>query len=516
MVIADDEEIERKALSLLVQKEFPLISVVGLAENGVELLTLVEKTRPDIAIVDINMPGINGIDAVDLLRSRGVDTRFVVNTAYSDFEYVQRALSLKVDAYILKPQKRAEAIATIKKLCDSIDETRVDSQSQQQIRDLFGRIQPVMESEIMYSIFINDPAVNSLATWCEMHAVKWELGVMVTLLPADGGAILRGQEKVSLQRELHRALEASCTGLLTSTESSVNLLVFVSQKDSGNEERWHGWLQDVLQVLLEDLRRSCGLLMRAGVGRLYDSLRQMPESYHESLLALRATNSIQICFYKSDGVQDAHTAQLEELARLLAEDACHGRLSNLEKLLEENQRFLLANIVLLARLWDMCRAAIVEMGRGSVELRAFFRMVGHTLEQEPDGEKGLAHLSEKLCHLSTMLTSKRGANPYVVQAIQLIEEQYRRDISLDSVAAEISISPFYLSRLLKTELGQTFIEYLTQVRIQEAVRLARTTRLSIKEIAERTGYQNPTYFCRVFKKHTGKTIGDVRDQPRME
>ena len=89
MVIAEDEKIELKALNLLIQKEFPEISVVGLAENGLELVSLVEKLQPDMAIVDINMPGINGLDAVDILRARGVSTRFIINTAYNDFEYVQ-------------------------------------------------------------------------------------------------------------------------------------------------------------------------------------------------------------------------------------------------------------------------------------------------------------------------------------------------------------------------------------------------------------------------------------------
>ena len=70
MVLADDEEIELKALGLLIQKEFRDIDVVATARNGTELVTQVQRHQPDIAIVDINMPGISGIDAIDLLRSR--------------------------------------------------------------------------------------------------------------------------------------------------------------------------------------------------------------------------------------------------------------------------------------------------------------------------------------------------------------------------------------------------------------------------------------------------------------
>ena len=116
MVIADDEEIELKSLSLLIKKEFTDIRIVGLARNGAEMVSLIDQYKPDIAIVDINMPGINGIDAIQLVSSLNVPTRFIINTAYSDFEYAQRALSLKVDYYILKPQKRTDTVAVIRKL----------------------------------------------------------------------------------------------------------------------------------------------------------------------------------------------------------------------------------------------------------------------------------------------------------------------------------------------------------------------------------------------------------------
>ena len=98
LLIADDEEIECKALRLLVQKELPEIEVVGVARNGVELVSMAQKLRPDIATVDVNMPGMSGIDAIGLLSSCDLPTRFVICTAYDEFEYVHRALALKVDA----------------------------------------------------------------------------------------------------------------------------------------------------------------------------------------------------------------------------------------------------------------------------------------------------------------------------------------------------------------------------------------------------------------------------------
>ena len=120
LLIADDEEIECKALRLLVQKELPEIEVVGVARNGVALVSMAQKLRPDIATVDVNMPGMSGIDAIGLLSSCDLPTRFVICTAYDEFEYVHRALALKVDAYILKPERRDATAGTLRKLCAEI------------------------------------------------------------------------------------------------------------------------------------------------------------------------------------------------------------------------------------------------------------------------------------------------------------------------------------------------------------------------------------------------------------
>ncbi|MDO4323246.1 MAG: helix-turn-helix domain-containing protein [Lachnospiraceae bacterium] len=91
-----------------------------------------------------------------------------------------------------------------------------------------------------------------------------------------------------------------------------------------------------------------------------------------------------------------------------------------------------------------------------------------------------------------------------------METWFRKDISLIDSAESVGISPYYLSHIFKERTGQTFVEYLSQVRIEEAKRLCSDTTLSLKEISEQCGYLNITYFCKVFKRLTGKTIGEYR------
>lgn len=108
------------------------------------------------------------------------------------------------------------------------------------------------------------------------------------------------------------------------------------------------------------------------------------------------------------------------------------------------------------------------------------------------------------------------ADFYVSKTKQYVDVYFQRDLSLVECAADVGISPYYLSHIFKERTGQTFIEYLSEKRIEEAKLLALNERFTIKDIAERVGYLNTTYFCKVFKRVTGQTIGEYRKKNRRK
>lgn len=509
ILIADDEEIERKALCLLLQKEFPEIAIVAVACNGTELVSMLQQHQPDIAIVDVNMPGINGIDAIDLLRARGSKTHFIINTAYDDFAYVQRALSLKIDAYILKPEKRDTTIQTIRKLCRQIDTARENNHSQQQIRALFTRVHSVLESEIMYSLFIGEPAQENFETYCEMHGVSFEAGTVAALIPVMDSNRILSQEKAALRAVLDEELGNSCAYLVSVTEANICLLLFVEKRPLQEQRRW---INDVLRVTISKINRTLHLTVRAGVGSIYTKFPQMADSYRESLLALMMPAEDGIAFYSSQNT--VQSAEAETLVRLLREE-------NLQRISTELARMRLplqSSEGLATVLWQAVTEALQEETASIPGFSEQLERTASQLKELPIQADPTPALQEGLNRLAALISDKNTVSEsgYVGQALQYIEEHYAEDISLDLVAEKIGISPFYLSRLFKAERGESFVEYLTSVRMKNAVRLARETRLSIREIATRTGYASPTYFCRVFKKYTGSTIGDLRERIRKK
>ena len=102
----------------------------------------------------------------------------------------------------------------------------------------------------------------------------------------------------------------------------------------------------------------------------------------------------------------------------------------------------------------------------------------------------------------------------IEKAKSYIRDNYKKDISLDEVSREVDISPYYFSKLFKQETGGNFIEYLTEVRLRNARELLKDSGLSIKEICAESGYSDPNYFSRIFKKYEGMTPSEFRERLR--
>ena len=114
------------------------------------------------------------------------------------------------------------------------------------------------------------------------------------------------------------------------------------------------------------------------------------------------------------------------------------------------------------------------------------------------------------------LESKKQQRDLLIQAIGFIDEHYPDEsISLDRVARKVNISPNYFSAMFSQEVGQTFVEYLTNKRIGEAKRMLRQTDKRSSEIAFAVGYKDPHYFSFVFKKVSGCTPSEYRRGDRL-
>lgn len=115
IMLADDEGIVIDSLKFIIGKEFGGKCIVEYAKTGRSVIELAEKFRPDIAIMDIQMPGINGIEAMKEIRKNNANVLFIVMSAYDKFDYAKEAIKLGVLEYITKPMERTKIVSALKK-----------------------------------------------------------------------------------------------------------------------------------------------------------------------------------------------------------------------------------------------------------------------------------------------------------------------------------------------------------------------------------------------------------------
>ena len=281
MIIADDESIARKSLELFIQKEFPEIDVVSTACNGIEMLEQIEKWKPDIAIVDINMPGIDGISAIELLKSRGTHTHFVINTAYNNFEYVKNALKMKVDGYLLKPGIHEESVSTIRQICDNIRREIDESKKSIQMDTFFRAVSPMLENEILLSICSGMPEEKEFLSYCEVNDIHFHGGSLITLV--NSGDIKTNKKDIRII--INEVLLNVCNYMLLISENSLTLFIILPEKI--NRDQGDTWARDVAELIVESLYRGIGIQYKMGLSPFYELFVNMPDAYHQSLEAIK-------------------------------------------------------------------------------------------------------------------------------------------------------------------------------------------------------------------------------------
>ena len=135
IMLADDEGIVIDSLKFIIEKEFGELCEIRYAKTGRSVIELAENFRPDIAVMDIQMPGINGIEAMKEIRKTNRSTVFIVISAYDKFDYAQEAISLGVLEYITKPMERKRLVSVLKRAMEKIDSEKENRKNELLIKE---------------------------------------------------------------------------------------------------------------------------------------------------------------------------------------------------------------------------------------------------------------------------------------------------------------------------------------------------------------------------------------------
>lgn len=505
ILIADDEPIECIALELLLKNNFPNLRILPSVSNGIDFVASVGQNCPDIVIVDINMPGLNGLDALDMVRSRYPEMKIIIHSAYSEFEYAKRAFSLNVFDYMVKPVQKPAFLDAMKRILDSLGKEQQKKTSEETIHQLTGEVNRLAEHDIMSSILLGEISHQTSRIFLRSLNQEYLGGFLVTIRHPAAGGVSLWNAKAS--QEILTAVNQVCLCLgLAHYQDFLLYLIPGPGVSEGNYRQWAAHL-------LESLHKPFSF----GVSSWKFTLDELPDAQKESSSVLIGRQEPGIFFFEyavSSHTQNIFQEEEEHLADLLAAGKTEPCCKAIESLLEKACSLCIP----LASMKTCSAYFLLYLHREMAKRFAFpLYATGYIpgAWKEMWNSASYEELNGNLClivsHLAKLLSHPMNKSwEYVSKAFICIKQMYSRDISLEEVAELVGISPFYLSRLLKQELNETFVEILTKVRITEALLLLQDPKKTIRQIGEEVGYSNTTYFYKVFKKQTGMTIGEVR------
>lgn len=507
IIIADDEAIECRGLEMLVQENLKNIKILPSVYNGIDLIKSVQKYDPDLILVDINMPGLNGLEAIEIIRMRSERTKIIICTAYNDFEYAQKAIALGAVDYLLKPVKREILVKALTKILHVLERERSSVLQEQKKAESFQKMQEVAGREVISSIILGMPRQEELNIWLETMDHTYWGGVFAA---ADFQNKAEGEALETARVIAGDTLKDYCTYLVKVYDNM--LILFFFPGEVVGEENYKEWITVLLERYNVLVEKEMGVRLRFGVSQWRYDFDEMTKAFSEAVAAVHRAAQGKICFfegkYSAANVHKSTQQFIRKLSGMLKAKEWEESAVLLQWQLsawEKSGCKKREEIVLTALLLQQCSKELVGFNIYS------WNQILNAFTPLEDIEQWKQAVFRYLKKIDTLEQEEDGRMAYISQAVVYIEKNYNKDLSLEDVSVQLGISPFYLSRLLTQKLKTGFVELLTSARINKAIAMIETENTVIRNISNSIGYQSSTYFYKVFKKNTGMTIGEMRD-----
>ncbi len=525
ILICDDEGIVRQSLQFMIEKAFGDECELEFARNGRTAIELAESFHPDIILMDIQMPGINGIEAMQEIRREDKHVVFIVLTAYDKFEYTQKSIDIGVLSYLTKPINKDVLTETLRKAMKQVKDRREKARNDLRIKEKLEAVVPMIESGFVYSVLMEGSGKEEYAGYRDLLNVEEDYGY-VTVIEC-GDELRKGEltntvgSGIKLQKHymIFRETVKEATGGIVGALMANKVIVLIPTGEQQEEYSQRVMKIENTRALLRKLEQQTELKFKAGIGTV-KSWKDMEESYREALESVHQT--VGKVIHASDistscGYADDYPVDLE---KELFDAVKSGDIENTriygEKYMDWMQNYEpeLKNVVRLKAMEFVLFAEHLAYVQGGLAEYRFEDREGYMeLLLSFNSYQELRYwflkkLDESVSHIARKQQTK--TDSVVEHAKKYIGEHFNKELSLEEMAKEVGISPYYLSKLFKESEGTGYIEYTTKLRMDYAKEQLGSTDRSVKEICRDAGYQDPNYFSRIFKKWTGMTPTEYR------
>jgi len=501
VLVVDDEYLQRELVKSSVPWEDLEMIVIGEAENGRQALEKSQDLVPDIIIMDINIPFINGIEVSRQIKAFLPDAQILILTAYGEFEYAKEALQLGAVSFILKPLDPEELIRELQRIKNKLTELWLQSENIQVLQR--ENYQREKEQFLLERIAGFQSAEENYDKWMEYNLpYMWKLCIL--------NLCFKGQE-------VDKCLASESEELIQERFPKVeilyiekNMLVILFSSDSKEEF----WLK--IKSLCTNLNEEIGIpeTVYGGVSEIHTSISELHSAYQEAYSVLhKASKSGTICYYEPQSL----ASFLQSITYRPADLLYSLRAKEYDKVLLQVEQY-----------FDQLKQK--DSGNQTtfyiaidilVHFTLYLMQMGIDISKRLEGEREIisrlssqgdnTEIKNQLCAIlkSGMALIDQHLLPSgrrkVEDARRYIEENYYlNELSLNLVAEELGVNSSYLSNIFKKECGISLSRYIINIRLEAARKLMdENPKITIVELSEKIGYTDAYYFSKSFKSSYG-------------
>ena len=507
---------ERQFRILIVEDELPLAQhlahritagssryiLVGIAQNGMEGLELLERHRPDIVFTDIQMPILSGLDFLAQATQKYPNTKYVILSGFSDFQYAQSGIKYGVKDYLLKPISDEDIHSALSKIIEEIEITDV----------------PARYAEL-HTFLMQPPRENfPFKEEPRYHLALLTMGNCVTTSPLFSQEVSENFESLFNSIDFARIFKASSISLPATpylmSNSTLNARYLIVEAQDLSDHAFYAFCTEIHE-LLKDYSQLPPISITCHTGalsaqQLYAAGRNLSQYYlthfipWKSVVLENSASEKFDCSYSAlhfDSILQAFQIGHYETAQQALYTTLKSWCDENRPVVRyyQNVQFLLQNLRRSAPNIDASEWEHLLM---DTSIYFFFSPSFQDFcKQEFSLLANIFHIEKNAWSLESL-----------VEGIRLyIDEHYREPINLCNLAEKFFISPSHLSRQFKTMYDCTPSNYLIDLRISHACKLLEENPdMEAKTVSLMVGYSDQFYFSKIFKKHTGYAPSEYR------
>lgn len=537
--LVEDEIVMREGIKNNIKWEKEGLEFVGEASDGELALPMIREKEPDIVITDIKMPFMDGIQLSRLVKSEMPHIKIIILSGYDEFSYAKEAIGIGVTDYLLKPISSMKLLEEVKKVAKEVEEENRQSALLQQFQREMLENRQLERQQLFYQIISNKISVSEMidcAKRLDIHLLSSAYNIILFQMKLGEKEIeAYSEDLVKVGKEISVFFEGNKE--IDAFERGVEGWVFLVKGLS--EENVSKNVQDCISTLRGKIKDYPQIYYFGGVGKIATRLSILPECFEQANRAFSyryMEKNNQILFY-----ENIHTNNLFEGSDLDIKSLDVGKIdrkifTNFLKygLKEEITYFIEDYFMGLGKnnisslffrqyitmdMYFATLAFIEELGYSTdiiIEHCGDFREMANVLNCVESTKSYLTRIIMVAIGLRDNASVKK-YSLILEEAKDYIGNNYHKeDISLNTVAASVNVSPSHFSTIFSQEVGNTFIEFLTKVRMEKAKELLMCSNLKSAEIGYAVGYKDSHYFSYLFKKTQDCTPKEFRSRGKCQ